>query len=70
MRPPEVQKGEREADRQLESLHFKGDRDYVDRIPSEYGVEMALPSPRPQAGWKKARRREKREERREHMAAS
>ena len=24
MRPPEVLKGEREADRRLESLHFKG----------------------------------------------
>ena len=38
------------------------DRDCVDRIHRAYAVAMALPSPRPQAGWKKARRREKREE--------
>ena len=46
------------------------DRDCVERIHRAYAVAMALPSPRPQAGWKKAGRREKREERREHMAAS
>ena len=38
------------------------DRDGVDRIHRAYAVAMALPSPRPQAGWKKAGRREKREE--------
>ena len=38
------------------------DRDCVDRIHRAYAVAMALPSPRPQAGWKKAGRREKREE--------
>jgi len=46
------------------------DRDCVARIHRAYAVAMALPSPRPQAGWKKAERREKREERREQMAAS
>ena len=46
------------------------DRDCVDRIHCAYAVAMALPSPRPQAGWKQAGRREKREERREQMAAS
>ena len=38
------------------------DRDCVERIHRAYAVAMALPSPRPQAGWKKAGRREKREE--------
>ena len=38
------------------------DRDCVDRIHRAYAVAMALPSPRPQAGWQKAGRREKREE--------
>ena len=46
------------------------DRDCVARIHRAYAVAMALPSPRPQAGWKKAGRRENTEERREHMAAS
>ena len=46
------------------------DRDCVERIHRAYAVAMALPSPRPRAGWKKAGRREKREERREKMAAS
>ena len=46
------------------------DRDCVERIHRAYAVAMALPSPRPRAGWKKAGRREKREERREQMAAS
>ena len=45
------------------------DRDCVARIHRAYAVAMALPSPRPQAGWKKAERREKREESREKMAA-
>ena len=38
------------------------DRDCVERIHRAYAVAMALPSPRPQAGWQKAERREKREE--------
>ena len=38
------------------------DRDCVERIHRAYAVAMALPSPRPQAGWEKAGRREKREE--------
>ena len=40
------------------------DRDCVARIPRAYAVEMALPSPRPQAGWPNAakERREKKEE--------
>ena len=46
------------------------DRDCVERIHRAYAVAMALPSPRPRAGWKKAEGREKREERREQMAAS
>ena len=41
------------------------DRDSVERIHRAYAVAMALPSPRPRAGWKKAWRGEKREERRE-----
>ena len=45
-------------------------RGFVARIHRAYAVGMALPSPRPRAGWKKAGRREKREERREKMAAS
>ena len=54
------------------SNHFilRVDRDCVERIHRAYAVAMALPSPRPQAGWKKAGRREKRGERREQMAAS
>ena len=36
------------------------DRDCVDRIHRAYEVVMAFPSPRPQAGWQKAGRREKR----------
>ena len=39
------------------------DRDCVERIHRAYAVAMALPSPRPRAGWKKAGRREKREKR-------
>ena len=49
---------------------LREDRGCVDRIHRAYAVAVALPSPRPQAGWKKAGRREKREERREQMAAS
>ncbi|MDA8609512.1 hypothetical protein N9L19_01200 [bacterium] len=36
------------------------DRDGDERIHRAYAVAMALPSPRLQAGWKKAERREKR----------
>ena len=43
------------------------DRDCVARIHRAYAVAMALPSPRAQAGRKKAERREKR---REQMAAN
>merc|ERR1712139_451138 len=50
--------------------NLRGDRDCVERINRAYAVAMALPSPRPRAGWKKAGRREKREERREQIAAS
>ena len=46
------------------------DRDCVERIHRAYAVAMALPSPRPQAGWPNAARREKREEGRQHRAAS
>ena len=46
------------------------DRDCVARIPRAYAVEMALPSPRPQAGGPNAARREQREEGREQKAAS
>ena len=46
------------------------DRECVERIHRAYAVAMALPSPRPRAGWKKAGRRGKRDERRENMAAS
>ena len=42
----------------------------VARIPRAYAVEMALPFPRPQAGWPNAERREQREEGREQRAAS
>ena len=49
---------------------LRGDRDYVDRIPRKYGVEMALPSPRPQTAWPNAARREQREEGREQKADS
>ena len=49
---------------------LRGDRDYVDRIPRKYAIEMALPSPRPQAAWPNAARREQREEGREQRAAS
>ena len=45
------------------------DRDCVERIHRAYAVAMALPSPRPRAGWKKSGRREKREEGREQRAA-
>ena len=49
---------------------LKVNRDYVDRIPRKYAVEMALPSPRPQAAWPNAARREQREEGREQKADS
>ena len=49
---------------------LRGDREYVDRIPRKYGVEMALPSPRPQTAWPNAARREQREEGREQKADS
>ena len=39
------------------------DRDFVARIHRAYAAGMAWPSQRPMAGWKKAGRREKREER-------
>ena len=51
-------------------LILRVDRDCVERIHRAYAVAMALPSPRPRAGWKKAGGREKREERREKIAAS
>ena len=44
------------------------DRDCVARIPRAYAVAMALPSPRPQAGWPNAARREQREEGREQKS--
>ena len=49
---------------------LKVDRDCVARIPRPYAVEMALPFPRPQAGWPNAERREQREEGRQQRAAS
>ena len=49
---------------------LRGDRKCVVRIPRKYAVEMALPSPRPQAGWPNAARREMREEGKEQSAAS
>ncbi|MDA8609511.1 hypothetical protein N9L19_01195 [bacterium] len=39
------------------------DRGCVERTHRAYAVAKAWPSPRPRAGWKKAERREKREER-------
>ena len=47
---------------------LRGDRDYVDIIRRKYAVEMALPSPRPQAAWPNAARREQREEGRKQKA--
>ena len=49
---------------------LKAFRDCVARIPRACAVERALPSPRPQAGWPNAARREQREEGREQRAAS
>ena len=60
----------RGADRPLESLILREDRDCVARIPRAYAVEMALPFHRPQARWPNAARREQREEGREQRAAS
>ena len=42
----------------------------IGRFPPKNAVARALPSPRPQAGWPNAARREKREEGREQRAAS
>ena len=60
----------RAANRPLESLILRVDRDCVAGIPRAYAVEMALPFHRPQAGWPNAARREQREEGREQRAAS
>ena len=69
MKPPEGDRSfpipsrlKSEEDRRLESLHFKGVRDCIARIPRAYAAARALPSPRPQVGWPNAARRKKREE--------
>ena len=67
--------GPQEAARGPEMKPPEGDRPFptpsrLARIPRAYAVAMALPSPRPQAGWPNAARREQREEGREQRAAS
>ena len=74
MRPPEVpEKRSGIKRRRIDGSNrciLRVDRDCVARIPRAYAVEMALPSPRPQAGWPNAARREQREEGREQKADS